>query len=210
MIRAMFPTRDRYRAIQAPTRALWRCRAGAAAVEMAFMAPILVFLAAGMIDFGIGIYDKMLVADAAQAGATYAQLNANCTNTTTCFNQIGCTTNGTTSGVTNSSSCTFDQNIVAAANKAHSAANSTSTGVTAAATVMSCCTSNLTISNSTCTQPPAAAPTCASGPSVGTYVLVATNSTYTTLLPYNYVGKLFNFDIPSSVTLSANLIVRIQ
>jgi Flp pilus assembly protein TadG len=210
MNRAMFASRPGYCAILALTRALRRCRAGAAAVEMAFMAPVLVFLAAGTIDFGIGIYDKMLVADAAQAGATYAQLNANCSNTTSCFNQIGCTTNGTTSGVTNTSSCTFDQNVVTAANRAHSAANTTSTGVTASASVMFCCTSNLTIANSTCTQPPAAAPTCASGPSVGTYVLVATSSTYTTLLPYNYVGKLFNFDIPSSVVLNANLIVRIK
>jgi Flp pilus assembly protein TadG len=206
----MFATRNRYRAFRALAASLRRCRAGAAAVEMAFLAPVLVFLAAGVIDFGIGIYDKMLVADAAQAGATYAQLNANCTNTSTCFNNIGCTTNGTTSGVTNSSSCTFDQNVVTAANRAHSSANTTSTGVIAAATVMSCCTSNLTISNSTCTQLPAAAPTCASGPSVGTYVLVATSSTYTTLLPYNYVGKLFNLNIPSTVTLSANLIVRIM
>jgi Flp pilus assembly protein TadG len=207
---AMTLSRDRCHSILSRAAALLRCRAGAAAIEMAFMAPILVFLAAGMIDFGIGIYDKMLVADAAQAGATYAQLNANCTNTSTCFNDIGCSTNGTTAGTTNTSSCTFDQNVVTAASMAHSAATSSSTGVTAAATVMYCCTSNLTISNSTCTQPPTAAPSCTSGPTVGTYVLVSTSSTYTTILPYNYVGKLFNFDIPSPVTLNANLVVRIK
>ena len=204
--------RNHYRSILARAWALMRCRAGAAAVEMAFLAPILVLLAAGVVDFGVGYYDKMLVVDAAQAGAAYAQVNAgNCSSTsTTCFGTIGCATNGTTAGVTDSSSCTFDQNVQTAANQAHSSANSSSTGVTVAATVMYCCTSNLTISNSTCTQPPAAPPSCTGGPSVGTYMLVSTSSTYTTILPYNFVGKLFNFNIPSSVPLNANLIVRIQ
>jgi Flp pilus assembly protein TadG len=206
----MIPAMRHVHSISALVQTLMRGRAGAAAVEMAFVAPILVLLAAGMIDFGVGIYDKMQVEDAAQAGATYAQLNANCSNTTTCFNSIGCTTNGSTGGVTNSSSCVFDQNVVTAANKAHSAGNNTSTGVVASATVMYCCTSNLTISNSGCAQPPAAAPTCTSGPSAGTYVLVSTTSTYTTILPYNYVSQLFSFSIQNPVTLTANLIVRIQ
>src|SRR5271154_2908313 len=144
MILAMQFLRDRYRSMLALAGALVRGRAGAAAVEMAFMAPILVFLGAGMIDFGIGIYDKMLVADAAQAGATYAQLNANCTNTTTCYANngtavLGCATNGTTAGTTNSTSCTFDQNVVTAATKAHGSANSSSTAIAASAAVMFCC-----------------------------------------------------------------------
>ncbi|HUB95564.1 MAG TPA: TadE/TadG family type IV pilus assembly protein [Stellaceae bacterium] len=189
---------------------LLRCRAGTAAVEMAFIAPILVLMAAGMIDFGLGIYDKMLVADAAQAGATYAQLNANCSNISTCFNEIGCATNGGTTGVTNASSCIFDQNVATAAAKAHGSGNSTSTAVVTAASVLYCCTANLTLSNSSCTEPPAAAPTCTSGPSVGTYVLVSTSSTYTTLLPYNFVGRLLDVDIPSSFSLNANQVVRIQ
>jgi Flp pilus assembly protein TadG len=51
---------------------LARCRAGAAAVEMALIGPVLALVLLGMIDFGMAIYYNMQVQSAAQAGAQYA------------------------------------------------------------------------------------------------------------------------------------------
>lgn len=48
---------------------------GAAAVEFAFIAPILVLMVVGVADFGMGIFRKMQVQNAAQAGAQYAMLH---------------------------------------------------------------------------------------------------------------------------------------
>jgi Flp pilus assembly protein TadG len=48
---------------------------GAAAVEFAFIAPILILMVVGVVDFGMGIYRKMQVQNAAQAGAQYAMLH---------------------------------------------------------------------------------------------------------------------------------------
>jgi Flp pilus assembly protein TadG len=45
---------------------------GTAAVEFAFFVPALVLMIVGTIDLGMGIYRKMQVQDAAQAGAQYA------------------------------------------------------------------------------------------------------------------------------------------
>lgn len=177
-------------------RQLGRARQGAAAVEMAFIAPILIFLAAGLIDFGTGVYTKMMVADAAQAGAAYAQLNAGS------FTSATCTSN--TSPV-----CGWDTSVVAAATAAHSNATLFSTAVSASAIVMSCClAANGSVDLPNCTQPPAAAPVCT--PAAGTYTSVTTSASLTTLLPYKYAGEAFNFTIPSPITMTANYLVRVN
>jgi Flp pilus assembly protein TadG len=49
-----------------------RSRAGNAAVEFALIAPILSSALVGMADLGIGLYERMEVENAAQAGAQYA------------------------------------------------------------------------------------------------------------------------------------------
>ncbi|MGH7091847.1 MAG: TadE/TadG family type IV pilus assembly protein [Stellaceae bacterium] len=49
-----------------------RDRSGAAAVEFALIAPMLVAILLPMVDLGIGAYQKMRVQDAAEAGAQYA------------------------------------------------------------------------------------------------------------------------------------------
>jgi Flp pilus assembly protein TadG len=172
-----------------------RARRGAAAVEMAFLAPILVFMAAGMIDFGLGVYTKMMVADAAQAGAAYAQLNAKN------YGQTPCLSN--TSPV-----CAWDQSIQSAATRSHSTGTMFSSAVSATATVLFCCIVNGAVDRDNCTQPPATPPAC--NPTAGTYVQVATSATLNTLLPYNFAGQLFSFTIPNPLTLQANYLVRIQ
>jgi len=176
-------------------RRLGGARRGAAAVEMAFLAPILVFMAAGMIDFGLGVYTKMMVADAAQSGAAYAQLNAKNYGTTPCQSNTGPV-------------CAWDQSIQAAATRSHSGATMFSSAVSATASVLFCCIVTGAVDRANCTEPPAAPPACA--PTAGTYVQVATSATLTTLLPYKFAGQLFNFSIPSPMTLQANYLVRIQ
>jgi Flp pilus assembly protein TadG len=181
-------------------RRFGRARRGAAAIEMAFLAPVLVFLAAGIIDFGTGVYTKMMVADAAQAGAAYAQLNANS------FTAASCQSN------TNLAVCPWDTNVQSAATMAHGTATLFSSAVTATATVMSCClNASGAIDFPNCTQPPAAAPTCTPAtPGAGTYTRVATSATLTTLLPYSYAAQAFNFQIASPITMQANYFVRVQ
>jgi Flp pilus assembly protein TadG len=180
---------------------LGNSRSAAAAVEMAFIGPILVFLAAGMIDFGLGAYTKMMVSDAAQAGAAYAQLNAGNYNSTPCTSNTGPV-------------CAWDQNVQTAATYAHPSGTPFSTAPTATAAVYYCCISGGAVTPvGSCTQPPSAPPTCTPAtPSAGTYVQIVATSQLTTLLPYNLVSSLFNFgvNIPNPLTLQSSYLVRIQ
>jgi Flp pilus assembly protein TadG len=48
---------------------------GATAVEFGFVAAILCFLLVGLIDFGMGYWQKMQVGNAARAGVQYAMVN---------------------------------------------------------------------------------------------------------------------------------------
>jgi Flp pilus assembly protein TadG len=188
------------------SRRFAHCRRGVAAIEMAFIAPVLTFLAAGMIDFGLGFYVKMMVEDAVSSGGTYAVLNA------ATYGQAPCSSN---------TGCAFDQSVVAAATISHSLATYFSTPVTATAAILSCCvkqtlsgsSTSYTVDLANCSQPPSAAPTCASGqPAAGTYMRVSANSSYATLLPYSFVDNLFNLglNIPNPVPLTAYTVVRIQ
>lgn len=49
-----------------------RDRKGAAAVETALLFPVLLMLAAGVADFGFGVYDHMQLVSAVRAGTQYA------------------------------------------------------------------------------------------------------------------------------------------
>ncbi|HUK59484.1 MAG TPA: TadE/TadG family type IV pilus assembly protein [Stellaceae bacterium] len=191
-------------------RGLARNAAGGAAIEMAFIAPVLVFLAAAMVDFGLGIYAKMAVADAAQAGAAYAQLNANCSNTTTCFNYISCTSN--------SPACAFDTAVVGAAEKV-APSNLFMTAPTATAQVLYCCLNSassgvdLGVNQSNCAQAGSTPPTCSpTPPTAGTYVYITASSNVSTLLPYSLITKSFNLgiNIANPLTMTSNYLVRIQ
>lgn len=164
---------------------LWhRCRSGVAAIEMAFIAPVLVGLALGMIDLGLGIYIKMLVADAADAGAAFARINGSAygANTATAFNQA--VENAAQSAVTLPSLLTNG-------------------GLTATASEEYCCAGMTDCDAAT-------PPDCASGLTVGTYVEVETAATYATLLPYQIVSGFFDINFTNPVTLSAVSVVRIE
>ena len=50
-------------------------RSGAAAIELALLAPVLTVMMVAVVDIGLGIYRKMQVEDAAQIGAQYAMRN---------------------------------------------------------------------------------------------------------------------------------------
>jgi Flp pilus assembly protein TadG len=179
-------------------RGFGRARRGAAAVEMALIAPVLVFLAAGVIDFGTGVYTKMMVADAAQSGAAYAQLNANSFTAASCLSNTGPV-------------CAWDASVQSAATLAHGNATLFSSAVTATATVMSCCLVNGVLDSANCTRPPAAAPACIpAAPAAGTYTEVTTGATLTTLLPYGFAAQAFNVGMAGPIALTANYFVRVQ
>jgi Flp pilus assembly protein TadG len=70
---------------------LFGCTAATAAVETAIFAPIFLTLTLGVTDLGSGMFWRMTVNAAAQAGAAYAVLNSGstcATLTTTCLNNI--------------------------------------------------------------------------------------------------------------------------
>lgn len=63
-----------------PSAGLWTSRDGVSTVEFALCSGILLTLCVGTIDFGIGLWQQMQVASAAQAGAQYAMLHPGATN----------------------------------------------------------------------------------------------------------------------------------
>ena len=78
---------------------LARSRAGSAAVEFALLAPLLGVMLIGLVDFGLGVYTKMQVQNAAQAGAEYVIANGfNSGNTTPVTTAVTTATN--LSGIT--------------------------------------------------------------------------------------------------------------
>jgi Flp pilus assembly protein TadG len=54
------------------TKRLWAGRRGNAAVEFALMAPVLLTVIAGLIDFGMGAYEAMSLRSAARAAGQFA------------------------------------------------------------------------------------------------------------------------------------------
>ncbi len=54
---------------------LWGACDGVSAVEFGLLAPLLLTILLGVLDFGIGYWEHMEVANAAQAGAAYATKN---------------------------------------------------------------------------------------------------------------------------------------
>jgi Flp pilus assembly protein TadG len=85
-------------------RRLFGCTTATAAVEAAIFAPIFLTLTLGVTDLGSGMFVRMTVNAAAQAGAAYAVTNSGCaTLTSTCLSGIKTAMNDATG---NSSFCT--------------------------------------------------------------------------------------------------------
>jgi Flp pilus assembly protein TadG len=185
------------RIVAASLRALRR-DGGSAAVEMAMLAPILCLLGAMMIDFGFAVYTKMVVANAAQAGAAYAQFNSS--------SATSCTTNTPVS-----SPCTFDQNVESAATKVTLPGSGYASGLSATATVYYCCVnSSNAIDFSNCTQPQTGTkPTCSSG-TYGTYVQVTASANYSPIVPYQAIANAFNISFIEPTSFGSTYMIRVN
>jgi Flp pilus assembly pilin Flp len=61
--------------IKSCAKMLRREKEGVAAVEFAVIVPLLLIMAVGMVDLGMGLYDNMQTQNAAQAGADYALIH---------------------------------------------------------------------------------------------------------------------------------------
>jgi len=76
---------------------LLHCTRASAAVEAAIFAPIFLLMTLGITDVGTGIFVRMAVSVASQAGAAYAVVNSGSTcstMTSACLNGIKATMNG--------------------------------------------------------------------------------------------------------------------
>jgi Flp pilus assembly protein TadG len=161
-----------------------RCDRGVAAIEMAFIAPVLASLAFAMIDFGLGVYTKMMVADAADTGAAYASRNS--------------------AGYSAGNAAAFNTAVQRAAQGAVTIPTVLASGaLSAGASEEYCCAGMANCSAAT-------PPTCAAGLTVGTYVAVTASAAYTTFLPYQLLNGLFSFGIANPVTFTTVSTVRIQ
>lgn len=142
--------------------ALIESRRGTAAVEFAFLAPLLVTLALGTIDYGALIYQSMQVQAAAHAGADYALRN-------------GWNSSAIQTAVISATSAPVS------ANPAPQLTNACIVGGVVATTTN---------------------PTCASGATAGSYVLVSAQSTVAPIVAWP------SFAMPG--TVSARAMVRIK
>lgn len=124
---------------------------GASAIEFAFVAGILAVLLIGLVDFGMGFWDKLQVANGARAGAEYAVANPN----------------------------PYDQTAVEKAASSATYAINISNASASASEVCRCpdATSGLTTPQGGSATPPCTSGTCTNG-SVGTYVTVTTQGDY--------------------------------
>ncbi len=165
-------------------------RRGAALVEFAMVAPVLVGLTLPMVDIGIGFYYKTRVMTAAEAGAQYAFLKGwsgnNNTTPQTAINTAVTSATGL-SGVSSSPAPSLSCKCVDGTNLVNPS-NPPSTPWKP-----SDCTS---LSSSNCTG------TGVNPQSPGAYVTVNAQVTYTPLFSYLSFGN--------SVTLTASSTVRIQ
>ena len=54
---------------------LWAATGGLGAIEFAFIAPVLLMMLLGVLDFGMAFWQKMEIANAADAGAQWGMAN---------------------------------------------------------------------------------------------------------------------------------------
>ncbi len=161
-----------------------RSQSGQALVELAFVLPLLLVLALGVIEIGRFAYISILVGNAARAGSAYGSRGlVQSADTTGIANAAKYDFAGATSGTTNTNG--LDQSTLSVSS------------------VYTCgCDSNGTISSDTtgnCT-PTGAPPTCAAGHWVVT-IHVTTSGTFNAL--FNYPG------IPASLAVSGTSSMRV-
>jgi Flp pilus assembly protein TadG len=153
-------------------------QSGQALIEMAFVIPLLLLLALGVIEVGRYAYIAILVGNAARAGADYgAQSNAQSVDTTGIQNAVYYDFAGATSGSTHSNGQTVS-------------------AISVPTSTVSCgCDNNGAITSASCdskTNPSAG--TCTGGGNWVVFVSVTVTGTFNSL--FNYPG------IPASIMIS--------
>lgn len=145
---------------------------GASAIEFAFCATILAVLVLGLVDFGMGFWDRMQVDNAVRAGAAYAVVNG--------YNQT---------------------NIQTAANNATYAINISNLAATASE-VCGCPDPTTGISTPTggSATPPCTG-TCTNG-NPGTYVTVSASGNYTPIFPWPGLPSPMTFNASAIVRIN--------
>ena len=162
-----------------PGRRPWRPavlladRRGAAAVEFAIVLPFLLLLVVGLIDYGLGFWEQMMVGNAARAGAYFASVN------------------GWGSGAPGS--------IETAVTSATSLASISASGTYAPSQACYCPTSSgLVAPPGTPTAPGCGATLCSDGVTpAGYYIVVNAGATYNTLMPWPGIGSNFTLTATS-------------
>jgi Flp pilus assembly protein TadG len=181
--------------VPTPQRSVWRSAgrltdpSGAAAVEFAIVLPLLALLLLGLVDYGVGFWEAMMVGNAARAGAYYAAVNGwASTGTTNDANIDAAVTNATQLSVTASSSYQC---------MCPTASGTTITGLTAASGTPPAC------DDTNCTGVTPNVP-------AGNYIQVNAQANYSPLIAFTGLAGLgFNYSISSSaITLKATAYAR--
>ena len=165
------------------TRALVRDRKGMSAVEFGLATPVFLAILTPVVDLGLAFSQQIQVQQAAAAGAQYVSLSY-WTDPSWQSNTISAVTSATTLPVcAGQSGCT--PTTSAPIKNSCGCPNSTHTDIVSA------------LSGGVCPS------TCPSdGEKPGTYINVAAQLTYTSVMPFSILGN--------SVTLSAQSLVRVQ
>jgi Flp pilus assembly protein TadG len=208
-----------------PFRALRGDRSGAALIEFAAVATVLIALLLPLTDIGMGFYVKSQVMTAAQAGAQWAYLNGWATNNQTAQTDM-CTAVTNASGLGNSNSCTGSgatcNNTGADALICSSkpTVNDTTLSTPAPNFQLQCfCTdattgafSALTPGVNPWTVANCIAQTCASpniAQAAAAYVTVRTRYVYQPLIPYDGFSFVWGPGTGSGITLQSQATIRI-
>ena len=146
---------------------------GASAIEFAFVAGILAVLFLGLVDFSMGFWDKMQVANGARAGAEYAVVNG------------------------------YDHDKVTTAATDATAAINVTMGTPQASEVCGCpdATSGITPQWAPTGSPATCSGTCTYG-SPGTYVTVSTSGTYKPIFPWPGLPSTMTFQSTAIVRIN--------
>ncbi len=154
-------------------RGFGTARSGVSAVEFALVAPIAIFLFFAVVDYGLGVYRKMEVQQAAQVGAEYASAN----------------------GFIPGAASTDPRSPTAVSNAVVNATTFPGVAASPPPSTSCGCASAAGVVTQTC------GTTCSDGTSAGTYLTVSASVTYKTLLPYPFIANSLNLNGAATVRI---------
>jgi Flp pilus assembly protein TadG len=178
---------------------LLRRRQGTAAVEMALVAPMLMTLMAGIVDFARAYYDEIILSASVAAAAQYALLNVASINSTSAASLAA-----TLSGIVANSNANAWANVTVTVNDG--ATSTVTNGVTTAsgtaANANSCYCPTGSPPNWVWGSATACGSTCAGGTLAGKFVTIAGSKVFSAIfIDYGLIGN---------ITLQQNMIVQAQ